>query len=311
MSVLRSKSGPPAYGPLHPTNGLVCRDGRGPCCPLHAARFSCLSLSLYQIKVGWYLCPFVLFPWPIACACMPEDVLHYYCILSCTLLNCSLSLTFTSFSSCWPGLDRSLDVMSILVSVALFYTVIKHSVIIPARGCPGSPCISPVWLERCKLSLSLSLLPRGTLPTTLLTSGPAPTYQNVSAPAPGWQRCATTAPLPPPLPPLLPLLPPLPPLPPPLYSPSPPPGPHRPPPPPQLRPPPAPPRHHRAPVAPHGAGRAGERPGPGRPGWVYWRRAAGAGAERAALGRAGCVGSSKRWMEGGERHMPGRAPQRA
>ena len=29
---------------------------------------------------------------------------------------------------------------------------------VSARGCPGSTCISPVWLERCKFSLSLSLL---------------------------------------------------------------------------------------------------------------------------------------------------------
>ena len=47
--------------------------------------------------------------------------------------------------------------MSILVSLLLFYTVIEHSVMVSARGCPGSTCISPVWLERCKLSLSLSL----------------------------------------------------------------------------------------------------------------------------------------------------------
>ena len=33
----------------------------------------------------------------------------------------------------------------------LFYTVIEHSVMVSARGCPGSTCISPVWLERCKL----------------------------------------------------------------------------------------------------------------------------------------------------------------
>ena len=45
---------------------------------------------------------------------------------------------------------------SILVSIFLFYTVIEHSVMVSARGCPGSTCISPVWLERCKLSLSLS-----------------------------------------------------------------------------------------------------------------------------------------------------------
>ena len=46
-----------------------------------------------------------------------------YCILSCIPIDGSLSLTFTNYSSCWPGLARSLDVMSIPVSVALFYTM--------------------------------------------------------------------------------------------------------------------------------------------------------------------------------------------
>ena len=32
-----------------------------------------------------------------------------------------------------------------------------HSLMESARGCPGSTCISPVWLDRCKLFLSLSL----------------------------------------------------------------------------------------------------------------------------------------------------------
>ena len=41
--------------------------------------------------------------------------------------------------------------MSILVSILLFYTVTEHSVMVSARGCPGSTCITPVWLERCKL----------------------------------------------------------------------------------------------------------------------------------------------------------------
>ena len=45
--------------------------------------------------------------------------------------------------------------MSILGSILLFYTV-AQSVVVSARGCPGSTCISPVWLERCKPSLSLS-----------------------------------------------------------------------------------------------------------------------------------------------------------
>ena len=65
------------------------------------------------------------------------------------------------FSSCWPGLDRSLDVMSILVSVALFYTMSKHSILGSARGCPGSTCTSPVGLGRCKVSVSLSLYQPG------------------------------------------------------------------------------------------------------------------------------------------------------
>ena len=39
---------------------------------------------------------------------------------------------------------------------------------VSARGCPGSTCISPVWLERCKLSLSpsLSLSSARAMPTT-------------------------------------------------------------------------------------------------------------------------------------------------
>ena len=56
------------------------------------------------------------------------------------------------FQQCWD-----VHVASILVSILLFYTIIEHSVMVSARGCPGSTCISPVWLERCKLSLSLSL----------------------------------------------------------------------------------------------------------------------------------------------------------
>ena len=35
---------------------------------------------------------------------------------------------------------------------------------VSARGCPGSTCISPVWLERCKLSLYLSAPPWGRPP---------------------------------------------------------------------------------------------------------------------------------------------------
>ena len=37
-----------------------------------------------------------------------------------------------------------LDVISVLVSVALIYTMTKHSLMGSARGCPGSTCISPV-----------------------------------------------------------------------------------------------------------------------------------------------------------------------
>ena len=54
---------------------------------------------------------------------MPEDVLRYYCIQSCIPIDCSLTLTFTNFSSCWPGLGSVLRLMSILLSVVLFYTL--------------------------------------------------------------------------------------------------------------------------------------------------------------------------------------------
>ena len=35
--------------------------------------------------------------------------------------------------------------------------------LVASRGCPGSTCISPVWLERCK-----SLSPQATLPAFTL-----------------------------------------------------------------------------------------------------------------------------------------------
>ena len=84
---------------------------------------------------------------------MLADVFHCCSILYCIPIDCSL----TNISGCWPRLVRSLDAMSILVSNLLFYTVIEQSFMVSARACPGSTCISPVWLERCKLSLSLSL----------------------------------------------------------------------------------------------------------------------------------------------------------
>ena len=81
---------------------------------------------------------------------MLEDVFHYYSILSCIPIDCSL----TNISSCWPGLGSLLrrNVNPCLKIVVL------HSdwtlVMVSARGCPASTCISPVWLERCKISLS-------------------------------------------------------------------------------------------------------------------------------------------------------------
>ena len=52
---------------------------------------------------------------------MLEDVFHYYCILSCIPIDCSLILTFTNISSCWPGLGSLLrrDVNPCLNSVVL------------------------------------------------------------------------------------------------------------------------------------------------------------------------------------------------
>ena len=79
-------------------------------------------------------------------------------------------------------LSTSLDVMSILVSILLFYTVIEHCVMVSARGCPGSTCISPVWLERCKLSLSLSTL--HSLSSQTYMSGSYPLISQA-----GWTRC--------------------------------------------------------------------------------------------------------------------------
>ena len=52
---------------------------------------------------------------------MPEDVLHFYRILSCIPIDSSLNLTFPIFSSCWPGLGSILrrDIYSCLYCVVL------------------------------------------------------------------------------------------------------------------------------------------------------------------------------------------------
>ena len=59
-----------------------------------AARFSCLTLSLYPLEVGWFLYPLVLFLWPIASvyAVLYMDVFHYYSILSSIPIDCSLTM---------------------------------------------------------------------------------------------------------------------------------------------------------------------------------------------------------------------------
>ena len=56
-----------------------------------------------------------------------------------------LQLFFVTNSFCGYALWEAL---------LLFYTVIDNDVMVSARGCLGSTCISLVWLERCKLSLS-------------------------------------------------------------------------------------------------------------------------------------------------------------
>ena len=55
--------------PLGPLIKVSCMSIRGNTWTdtLHVAHFSCLCLSLYRLEVGWSLCPFVLFSWPIAC----------------------------------------------------------------------------------------------------------------------------------------------------------------------------------------------------------------------------------------------------
>ena len=45
--------------------------------------------------------------------------------------------------------------MSVLVSFAGSYTVTDALVLGSARGCPGSTCISHVWLEMCNTEICL------------------------------------------------------------------------------------------------------------------------------------------------------------
>ena len=74
-------------------------------------------------------------------------------MLSCPI-DCSLKFAFTIVDSCWPGLG---SVLRLDVCPCLFCVVLhgdRQSLLGSARGCTGSACISPVWLERLKYSLS-------------------------------------------------------------------------------------------------------------------------------------------------------------
>ena len=65
-------------------------------------------------------------------------------------------------TSVWRGVCKGPLLRGMHVShfILLLYTVIEPSVMVSARGYPGSTCISPVWwLERCKSLQSTTLLP--------------------------------------------------------------------------------------------------------------------------------------------------------
>ena len=53
--------------------------------------------------------------------------------------------------SCWPGLGSVLR-----VNVCPCLNTVSDNLLESARGCPGSTCISPVWLGRCN-TLSLPM----------------------------------------------------------------------------------------------------------------------------------------------------------
>ena len=129
-----------------------------------------------------------------------------------TLLSLSLSLSLSrdvisilcGHLGCWPGLDRSLDVMSILVFVALFYTMTDtlfwdlpgHVLAAPASALCG-------WKGVNSLSLSLSLhqqQSRGQKRKGWKARLGTPTGGAASAIGPPWRPLPRRAP-PPPCPP--------------------------------------------------------------------------------------------------------------
>ena len=121
---------------------------------------------------------------------LPGDVLAAPASALCGwtgVISLSLSYLVGFFGTCMrldllgPGLDRSFDVVSVLVSVALFYIMTNTLLwdlpgdvlaapasalwldrcnpllLESARGCPGSPCIGLVWLDRCNTHSHFSL----------------------------------------------------------------------------------------------------------------------------------------------------------
>ena len=75
-----------------------------------------------------------------------------------TPIDCSLTLTSTNFSGCWPGLGSVLrrDVCPCLCCVVLHND--QHSLLGSARGCPGSAASALCgWKGVNSLSLFLSL----------------------------------------------------------------------------------------------------------------------------------------------------------
>ena len=72
-----------------------------------------------------------------------------FTVIVSSLIDCYLTLAVTMIVSCWPGLG---SVLRLDVCPCLFCVVFHsdgHSLLGSARECPGSTCISPVWLEKC------------------------------------------------------------------------------------------------------------------------------------------------------------------
>ena len=95
------------------------------------------------------------------CSCCCSIIVSHFVFR----LACSLTLPFTHCSSCWPGFDRSLDVMSIyLICPSLHVLALNACSFWQPHNPPASEVVKCRALSGCCVATSLVACPGTSLP---------------------------------------------------------------------------------------------------------------------------------------------------